>query len=921
MRSIRMLACAALFCSTGVAAFAQAPPAATAPATQQTARISGTVVDRGTGLPLSNVTVLVTGTQNRTKSDASGQFSFQLPPGNYAFEAQGNGYQTTDTDTIVVLANQPTTITLSLQQNAGNAGNLKEIGRTSVRANAALQPATVIQKQLSTIDLLQQGYMRASQAIENLPNVVYTRGNAVPGDDAQIALRGISGGTLTLIDGHPTDLPLNSSALFPFQSINVIYGSGKGELYPVNSLGGVIDLRTISPTRLPTATFLQSFGTFDHLTTGVQYTGTANRLGYAASLGVEGIDAPYRNTNRYEPRSGFDPTAQTGPAYARNFVALDNPYAVKTGLIKGVYKISDAVNATYTSLFGTQLQNNVGSKSIDYVTYNRALADGTANLAHKGSGDACPAGTFTGNGPTKPGANAPTPNGFGPDGLPDGGITCQTPAQYATFHQGYGTGEFGSIATNINYNDLKFEVNGAHTRFVVDGFASLFKRSQDYESSNYYQTLGDLNGLHTKLTHDSRAGFTVSEDLTYKNDDIGFGYYLENYRQNERQVGTNPLTGSTANGTFLFTYGNAVKSFFLRNVYNPNNSPLSIYAYDYIKHSSQPNAFFNDPRLAFLYRMKNTTVRVAAGESSSLPYAPDNQTYQARGINDFNSGSGPSCSGGNSIGGAPTGFTKPERASDEEIAIGHRWKGDSTTQVTLYSENFASKVQYGYNAPLTYTGTTFIDPVALAAFQNSLIAKCGGSAAQTLGLLTLQGNYNLGRVLARGIDISGRQSFGRNTFLDYSYGTQSVAYRSLPVEVVQGDHRIIIGSQLITGDDGTTPLHSISAGLDVNNAKGLDARLSAYYTSQGNPQGLPAFTRTDFNLTKQLHRGSLVTVGVYNLFNYDGNYDKLVGYGIPLALNQYASPGDYDSFFGRASTSRFGIGPRTITLTLTAKSR
>ncbi|GAC1408226.1 MAG: hypothetical protein NVSMB64_16160 [Candidatus Velthaea sp.] len=926
MKSSAVFFSAALLCVTASSALAQSTPASPLPAPstasqQQGSNVTGSVVDRSTGLPLSNAVVTVPGTALRTLTDKQGRFTLTVPPGTYAFQAQFTGYQTAETDTVVVLPNQTTAIALSVQRLESNAGNLREIGRTTGRANAALQSATVIQKQLSAVDLLQSGYMRASQAVGDLPNVVYTRGNAVPGDDAQIAIRGISGGTLTLIDGHPTDLPLNSSALFPFQSINVVYGSGKGELYPVNALGGVIDLRTIAPTRLPEATFLQSFGTFDHLTTGVQATGTLNHFGYAASFGIEGIDAPYARTTRFEPRSGFDPSATTGPAVARNYFSLDNPYAVKTGLLKGVYHLSSATTVTATTLFGTQLQNNVGSKSIDLITFDRALADGTNALKGKGSGDACPAGTFTANGPTAPGAKAPTPNGIGPDGLGDGGITCQTPQQYAAFRQGYGTGELGSIATNINYNDLRFEVNGGHSRFVLDGFASLFKRSQDYTSSNYYAVVGDLNGLHTKLTHDSRAGFTISEDLVYKNDEVGVGYYLENYRQNERQVGLDPLSGSTANGTFLFTYGNAVKSLYFRNIYNPNGSPLSVYLYDYIKHSSQPNAFFNDPRLAFLYRLKDYTFRVAAGESSSLPYAPDNQTYQSRSLSDFNGSTGPNCSGGNGIGSAPTGFTKPERASDEEFAIGHRWKGDSTTQFTVYNENFTSKVQYGYNAPLTYTGTSFVDPALLASYQNSIIAKCGGTPSQTLALLTLNGNYNLGRVMARGIDITGRQRFGRNAFLDYSYGTQSVVYRSLPVEVVQGDHRIIIGSQLVTGDDGPTPLHTLSLGLDANNARGLDARVSAHYTSAGNPQGLQAFTRTDLNVTQALHRGSLLTVSVYNLFNYDGTYDKLVGYGVPFALNQYAGAGDYNSFFGRASANRFGIGPRTITFTYTVKAR
>ncbi len=899
------------------AAFAQqnptppVPPAVVPapPGTPQNANVlTGTVVDRSTGLPISGVSVTAVGKAASATTDANGRFQISLPAGVYVFEARIRGYQTAQTDNVALLANSSSTITLSLNR-AESQSSYREIARTTVRSNDALQPAAVIQHTISAATELANGTLRADRAIEELPNVVFSTGLKTPGIDGYIALRGLPGATQQLIDGHPTAVSLNGVALFPFQSVNVVYGSGKGQLYPINAIGGVIDFRTLQPTRVPSVSLLQSFGTFQHTTSNIQSTGTIDRFGYAFSLGTEGADAPYARTTRYEPLSGWDPSATDPAVRARSFYSIDSPYSVRSGFVKLQYQGSPAFKVTASVLGSAELHLNDGDKSVDYHSYARVLADGNRNLANKNPTDTCGAGTFTATN------FAGVANGTGPDGRPDGGIRCQTPQLYASLRQGYTTGELGSITTQNNDNDIKFELAGTRNYALVDIYASLFQRNQDYHSTQYTLLPGDLNGLHTKKTDDSNAGITISDDVLFNNDDIGFGYYSNNYRQDEIGRQTDQFGKST--GGYIFNYGNDIRSYFFKEIHHSANSPLTIYAYDYIKDSQQPHAFFNDPRLAILYRKGNNTIRVAAGESSSLPYAPDNQTYQPKALADFTSGV--NCSGGNSVGTAPTGFTRPERASDEEISFAHRWRGDSTTQLEFYSENFASKVQYGYNAPLTYTGSRFFTSDAQhTAYLNAISSKCGGVTGDAL--LTLQGNYNLGRQLARGIDLTGRQRVGRNMFFDYSYGTQSVSYRSLPLEVVSGDKRIIIGAQTFIPDSGAQiPLHSATLALDVTQRPGIQGRLTAFYTGPGNQSGLQGFVRTDLSLNKAFPHFGTVTAYVYNLFNYAAYYDNVNGYGVPLALNGFATPADYNSFFGAASQNRYGIGPRTVVFTYQVK--
>ncbi|GAC1543861.1 MAG: hypothetical protein NVS2B17_24210 [Candidatus Velthaea sp.] len=869
--------------------------------------ITGTVVDRSTGLPLSGVLITAAGTAFRTTAGADGSFRLALPPGIYTLQAVTTGYNTQQTDSIVLTGTQTTTVTLALERaQGGSTGGPQIIGRSSSKANDALQPATVIQHTVSASEQFQQGKFSSVDALKDLTNVtvVNAGGISTPGIDVSVTLHGL--GIQQLIDGHPTTVALNSVNFAPFQSINVVYGSGKGELYPINAIGGVIDYRTISPTLRPSATLVQGFGTFGALSTSLNATGSMNKFGYALSVGSQGVDAPYGPITRYQPRNGFDPSATAPDVAARNFYTFNASSAIRSEFAKLVYKISPALTATGTFLGSTQLEDNDGNKSVDFFPYNLALINGMNNLSGKKPADPCPAGTFTATN------FKGVPYGTGPTGLPDGGQPCQSPASYAALNSGYRTGEAGAIATNNNDNDLRIEANGERNRFVIDAFGSLFKRSQNYRDTSFVLMPGDLNGIHTKQTHDSNAGFNVSDDLTYRNVQVGAGFYTNNYRQDE--IGAQFDQNYKQNGGYLFTYGNAVKSVYGRVIYHPESSPLSIYAYDYIKNSKQPNAWFNDPRLALLYRRGNNTLRLAGGVSSSLPYAPDNATFQPVPLADFSKGlANPTndCKTQHSIGTAGAGFTKPERAADVEGSIAHRWFRDSFTQVELYAQNFSSEVQYGTNAPLSFTGVGGITnyPAYLAAFQSAC-----GTTIDPLTQLTLQGNYNLGRVLAQGVDISGRQRVSRNVSFDYTYGIQSVSNRSLPGQFVIGSKTTIINNQF-----NGIPLHNASLALDVAAPAMIHGRLVGYYTGPGNQNGLPGYTRTDLQFDKTFARRTTVTFYVYNLFQYKAFYDQIDNSGIAVPLSSFAVPSDYTPFFGPGNTNQVGIGPRRMSLTFAAK--
>ena len=69
LRGLRALAALAI-------ALASALPASAAPVQTPIGSIVGTVVDKGSGVPLPGVSVRVVGTDRRTQTDASGHFVF-----------------------------------------------------------------------------------------------------------------------------------------------------------------------------------------------------------------------------------------------------------------------------------------------------------------------------------------------------------------------------------------------------------------------------------------------------------------------------------------------------------------------------------------------------------------------------------------------------------------------------------------------------------------------------------------------------------------------------------------------------------------------------------------------------------------------------------------------------------------------------
>ena len=886
-----------------------------------TATIHGKVVDAGTGFALAGVLVQTEGpTIETTKTDQSGHFELSgLIPGVYSLLTRLDGYVTTESEPFRVAASGAQTLTLSIQRGSGVSASNRVLGVTTVRGTATLQKAAVIYKSVSAESLQQLGYYRVADYINQLPGMIGGR-TAQPGDDVSLSIRGIGSlETLALIDGHPIgprgNYNYELSPVFGLSSVDVIYGSGS-DLYGVNAIGGVVNMQTLEPTANRVIDFSQSYGTWDKLASSLQMTGTepGGKIGYAFAFGSQGLDGPVHHDSMYQASAAYDQYATDPAVRALGTYVDDTSFINRSVLAKLRYNFSTNAHFTTTMLGSAEWDDKTGNGDNDYVplAYDLAIGQQALAAAIASGTDACnianPAQFTVG------GTNSGTPVGTGPNGQPDGGNPCQTPQSFAAANFGYqGAGPAWQAYHSVDYH-AKYDNTIGNNAFVIDSFSNVYHHTYDRTFSLPCQYLSAAQPCVANPfwynNNDTSTGLQVSDNISGRNNEVGGGFYYQNTAslyvndtpaQTPAQTVTSPITHDTA--------------FFIRDAYRPQSSDLTTYLNAWFKHSTITNTSLVDPRLAFVYNGQDNVYRVAVGRTSSQP-TPDmlSQPFSPASVGAF-SGGGVTCSGGfNSIGNIPSSDLQPERASDEELSWGHRFFGDSTAQLTLYNTNIFEQL-YSVTAPLSSVSLPGFDPTP---YVNVVLTQCPGlTGAQALALLGVSGTANIGHTIARGLELSGRERWTPHFYTDYTYDTQSAALETNDPSLINpaygGSLFFIPGAQL-----PGVPLHKYSFSFDYTFGNHLEARLDNYHLSSNNSNNLPAYGYSDFDLTQPIGE-SAVTVSVSNVFNSHADYRNTVGFGEPLALNQFAQPSDYQPLFGAGATERFNLPYRTIELHYSTK--
>jgi outer membrane receptor for ferrienterochelin and colicin len=902
--------------------------------TQQNSSLSGTVVDQAVGLPITGATVETVGPADRSATtDAGGHFTISgLPPGIYQLRITQKGYQTALSDTVALISGQSAVVTLALARQKSGAGGLREIAHTSVRASESLQRSSVVYQSVSADTLQNLGDFRTGDYLITLPQVNMASGTTggsdtpSPGDDQYIDIRGIGNlETTTLLDGDPIGAGLNrgknygynweSSPTFALSNIVVTYGSGLSGLSPYSALGGVADMRTIDPTPDDQFNFTQGYGTYSKLVTTFSATGMLNpHLGYAVAAGTQGIDGPYPHDSFYQPAAAYDQAAPVGSAvYNLGVYPYDTSVVSRGALVKFRYGFGNTEHQSHLTasvVWSAYWDNKTGNGDQDFLPYNTALAMGNALLASYtppavantppytvANLPSCGSGTFLAS------SLNGNPYGFGPNGLPDGGPHCVTPQQYAQYAEGWqGAGTTWQAFHQAQYN-LRFDTPTPTGQIVVNAFTNSWFQLYDrtYELPwNAAAPIGPGYSISPYWTSPAVAisGVRATDEFNGSQNDFGAGVAYNNYAYNLQTLGTPPSTPVVDD-----------ISYYLQDVYHPERANYTAYLNAAEAYSSITNTWTLNPRLAFIYNLShNDVLRVAAGSADTQPYA--SQVFTPASL--VAPGSLPgniNCTGLTIIGTVGNPDLLPERANDVDLSYGHRFGGDSQIQASVYSENVNDKI---FPEPINVDTLPagFINTAPYVPYTQS---SCG--SAPGVGQLGVNSQTNIGRLLAQGVDIQGRERVNHRLFFDYDYSIETSVLKSADILLLENNPTYIVGSQL-----PGVPAHKWQVAADATVGRNIDLRYTQYYVGVNNPKNTTAYNYGELSASIPFGEGRF-NVSVWNVFNQYVQWNGLIGEGVPLALNKYATAADYAPYIGAGATEGYGLPARQIYASYTFRLR
>jgi TonB-dependent starch-binding outer membrane protein SusC len=218
----------------------------------QDRRITGKVVSAGDSSPLPGVSVQVKGTSKGTATDATGNFSINVPTGKATLEIRSVGFVNRNIE-----VGSQTVINVALEESDNSLGEVVVVGYgTTKKTNLMGNVAQINSKQIENLPVL-----TAEQAIQGRAAGVFVEsGNGKVGQGIKMRVRGatsVSGGNdpLYVIDGIPmtvnaagsainTPNPLADINFNDIESIEILKDASSAAIYGARGSNGVVLLTT-----------------------------------------------------------------------------------------------------------------------------------------------------------------------------------------------------------------------------------------------------------------------------------------------------------------------------------------------------------------------------------------------------------------------------------------------------------------------------------------------------------------------------------------------------------------------------------------------------------------------------------------------------------------------------------------------------
>jgi hypothetical protein len=275
--------------------FAAAPLSALA--ADNTGTLTGTVKTNG-GVPVAGAQVEVSGAERHSaRTDATGDFSFTLPPGLYNVSVTKGGYVPAESTDLAVFTGESVPLQITLEQ--ADLSSLRTIASVSSSGRgSSINTGAASISYLPGVAIQNLANPQINDVMQHMPDVVIQKMGSQP--DTTIVLGGVQPyETQVLIDGHPLSLGEYGvwlSQYFPsfmLAGVETQVGPGNTTPFASTAVGGTANLLTPSFTTKQTFNFVIGSDNYDSQYSNFLATGSYKKFQYVAGLGYGSNNGPF----------------------------------------------------------------------------------------------------------------------------------------------------------------------------------------------------------------------------------------------------------------------------------------------------------------------------------------------------------------------------------------------------------------------------------------------------------------------------------------------------------------------------------------------------------------------------------------------------------------------------------------------------
>ncbi len=239
-------------------------------------------------------------------------------------------------------------------------------------------------------------------------------------------------------------------------------------------------------------------------------------------------------------------------------------------------------------------------------------------------------------------------------------------------------------------------------------------------------------------------------------------------------------------------------------------------------------------------------------------------------------------------------------------------------QVNLYYTGVLNQL-FSAAEPLTQYGAVTI-PSALLQQYAAKIASAGcpgvdpATPSSVIPYLAISTTYNAASAVSKGIELTGRQRFTRQFYIDYSYNLQWVVQNGINNYILQSNPFIVNGGQV----QGIPP-NQANVGVNYAN-RGLEVRMDGYVVGSNNPKERAGYNTWDGFISKSTRNGYTLTFGMQNIFNEATQNYGYFGHQQLIPENQFFNDtNSIQQYLSTGSGEEFGTVTRSFMVSISKR--